>query len=358
MQHDASQNNEKSLIHELVVSDSLLLEGNIFLAPMAGFTDAPFRALCIEYGAFFTYTEMVSSQAVSRRNTKTLKLLEPARNERQYGIQIFASDPEIARRSVKEIEAYRPAIIDLNCGCSIPKILRAGCGASLLAAPAKIGEIISAMKDSTDIPITCKIRSGIDSSSINYLEIAEIAEKAGASLITLHPRTKAEVFRGKAKWEHIKELKASVSIPVIGSGDLFHPLDVKTMLFETGCDGVMIARGAIGNPFIFRRTIDLLTSGEIKEIFDAEEKFEAALNHLGYMIESKGEKRGCMEMRKHFCAYTKGLPDSSVIRNSIVKAVTFSDYRSIADEYLGSHRAVQPISSDSDPLSPDALGRI
>lgn len=301
---------------------------------MAGFTDAAFRSLCIDFGANFTFTEMVSSQAVSRKNEKTLRIIEPAPNERLFGVQMFASDPGVAVKSAKEIESYNPSLIDLNCGCSIPKILKAGCGAALLDNPGKIGEIIRALKDTTDVPISIKIRSGASSSAINYLEVGAIAEKAGACLLSLHPRTRSEVFRGKANWDHIRLLKESVSVPVIGSGDLFTPEDVRDMLARTGCDGVMIARGAIGNPMIFGEVRDLLATGAYEKHEKPEQRLATALAHTSSMVRFKGEKRGCMEMRKHFCAYTKGLPDSCVIRNAIVHASTYADYETIVSDYL------------------------
>jgi tRNA-dihydrouridine synthase B len=323
-----------SLIHPINITESFIIPGNIFLAPMAGFTDLPFRSLCIEYGAYFSYTEMVSSQAASRKNEKTLKLLVSAKNEKIFGVQIFASDARVAEASIKEIIPYKPSIIDLNCGCSIPKILKSGSGAALLANPLKISEILAAIRNSTDIPFSIKIRSGTDAGSVNYLSIGELAEKAGASLITLHPRTRSDVFRGKANWEHIKLLKQSLSIPVIGSGDLFTPEAVKNMLESTGCDGVMIARGAIGNPFIFTETEQLLTKGSYDQYPPIGKIFETAMRHLRLMIEYKGESKGCMEMRKHFCSYTKGIPDSAKLRNKIVMSGTFSEYEEIVGEYL------------------------
>jgi tRNA-dihydrouridine synthase B len=324
---------DSHLIHPIVLGEGFIIPGNILLAPMAGFTDLPFRSLCIECGAFFTYTEMVSSQAVSRRNDKTLRLCEPAPNEISFGIQIFASDPEIARKSINALLVYRPALIDLNCGCSIPKILKSGSGAALLSDPIKIGSIISAMKAETDLPITCKIRSGPDAYTINFIEVARRAEDAGASLITLHPRTRSDVFRGKAEWGHLAALKKTSSVPVIGSGDLFSPDDVRRMLIETGCDGVMLARGTIGNPNLFRDTIAYLKNGMIPPPLSIGERLELALRHLGLMVAWKGEKKGCIEMRKHFCAYTKGLPDSGAIRRQVVTASTVEEYENIVQLY-------------------------
>jgi tRNA-dihydrouridine synthase B len=277
----------------------LTIGGNIFLAPMAGYTDAAFRSICIDNKAFFTYTEMVSAEALSRNNTKTLRLLERAENETQLGVQIFTSNPEVTAPAVHEIAAYHPSLIDLNCGCSIPKILRSGSGAALLKNPQTIWEIIHIIRNETDIPVTLKIRSGWDSGSLNFLRIGSMAEKAGASLITLHPRTATDVFKEKANWQHIAALKKECTIPVIGSGDLFSADDAYRMLTSTGCDGVMIARGAVGNPFIFRQIHDLLTKGSYTEEYTAEKKLGCALEHVRRAVRTKGEKKACIEMRKH-----------------------------------------------------------
>jgi nifR3 family TIM-barrel protein len=225
-------------------------------------------------------------------------------------------------------------LVDLNCGCSIPKILKSGSGAALLKNPRRIGEIINIMTRETDIPVTLKIRSGWDASDLNYVEIGCIAEEAGAALITLHPRTRTALFSGHAEWEHIKILKQKLTIPVIGSGDLFTPEDVYTMLKYTGCDGVMIARGAVGNPFIFSQVNHLLTTGTYERIISVKIRLSCALAHLEKSIVLKGEERACKEMRKHFCAYTKGLPGSAFLRKTIVKACSEKDYTAIVEEYM------------------------
>jgi tRNA-dihydrouridine synthase B len=331
------------LIHPVCLK-GLSIQGNIFLAPMAGFTDASFRQICLEKGAFFTYTEMVSAEACARKSEKTFRLLRnpfsnsPVKNktgkEPVPGVQIFGSQPDRIAAGLRQINNYVPSLVDLNCGCSIPKILKSGSGAALLKNPRKIGEILKVMIRETGVPVTLKIRSGWDASNLNYLEIGCIAEESGASLITLHPRTQAALFSGHAEWDHIKRLKQKLTIPVFGSGDLFTPEDVYKMLTETGCDGVMIARGAIGNPFIFSQVLDFLTKGEYERIVPVKMKLLCALDHLEKTIAIKGEKRACIEMRKHFCAYTKGLPGSAFLRNQIVKACTENDYRGIVDNYL------------------------
>jgi tRNA-dihydrouridine synthase B len=321
-----------AFLHPVILS-GMIIEGNIFLAPMAGYTDAAFRSICLDNGAFFTYTEMVSAEALFRRNENTLTLLERAENERLLGVQFFTSNPHVTVPAVHEIIKYNPSLIDLNCGCSIPKILKSGSGAALLKKPPIIKEIIHIVKNETDIPVSLKIRSGWDSGSLNFLQIGSMAEKEGASLITIHPRTAVEMFKAKARWQHIAKLKKECSIPVIGSGDLFSADDAYHMLTTTGCDGVMIARGAVGNPFIFKQIKNLLTKGSYKNDYTAEEKLGCALEHLRRTIQIKGEKKACTEMRKHFCAYTRGLPNSSDIRKRCVLAESQAEYEEIVREY-------------------------
>ena len=312
----------------------LTIKGNIFLAPIAGFTDAAFRSICIDKGAYFTFTEMVSSEACIRKNKKTLNMLIRAKNEKIIGVQIFTDSPRSAVESMKEILRFNPSLIDINCGCSISKILKSGAGAQLLKDPKKIKEIITLIRSKTDLPVSVKIRSGWDNSSINYIDVGKAAEDGGASLITLHPRLRTDLFRGKANWDHIKILKESLSIPVIGSGDLFTAFDIKNMLSLTKCDGVMIARGAIGNPFIFEDVKKLLTNGNYKSEYLPEEKLLCAIEHLNRIIQIKGDERGCKEMRKHFVSYTRGLPHSADLRKEIVHAKTKNEYFIIIDKYL------------------------
>jgi nifR3 family TIM-barrel protein len=277
---------------------------------------------------------MVSAQACVRKSEKTFALLHRADGEELLGIQIFGSEPLRIARAVAEINRYNPTLIDLNCGCSIPKILKSGSGAALLKTPGKIGEIIKAIKNETDVPVTLKIRSGWDVSSLNYKEVGNIAADAGAALITLHPRTRAALFSGHSVWEHIAGLKQAVSIPVVGSGDLFTPQDIHTMLVQTGCDGVMIARGAIGNPFLFSRVRALYSNEPYHISISPETRLSCAMDHLDKSIALKGPDRACKEMRKHFCAYTKGLPHSAAIRRKCVQAKNRKDYDVIIREYL------------------------
>lgn len=321
------------LFHPVDIS-SLTVPGNVWLAPMAGYTDAAFRTVCARHGATLCFTEMVSADALSRNNGTTLRLLEKAPHESLTGFQIFASTAETAAAAVRRIVAFAPAIIDLNCGCSVPKVFKTGCGASLLRSPALIGSIVAAMKAETAIPVSVKLRSGGDASSLNFLECAAAAWSSGASMVTLHPRTRAQGFSGKAQWEHIRLLKESSPVPVFGSGDLFTAADCASMLQETGCDGVMLARGCLGNPFLFAETERLLSGRNDLPDIDERVKLETAMEHLHMLALAAGEEKACREMRKHFVAYTKGMPGGSHLRQSVVCAGTIAEYQDIVESYL------------------------
>jgi nifR3 family TIM-barrel protein len=314
-----------------------LIEGNLFLAPLAGFSDIAFRGLCAEYGSDMTYSEMLSAEGFIRNNRKTLVLLERAENERNFGVQIFTGSPYSAARAVKAICGSgmpEPVLIDLNCGCPVPKVIRTGAGSALLKNPRLVYDVVKAMKENSSVPVTVKIRSGWDSGSVNYRETADAACQAGAALLCLHARTRSQGYAGTADWGHIKDLKEHCPVPVFGSGDLYTPADAKKMLDETGCDGLMFARGALGNPFIFRETRRLLECGALTPP-SAEERILAGLEHLERCVRARGEALACREMRKHFAAYVKGLPGSAKFRAAVVQASTPEEYRRLADDYLG-----------------------
>lgn len=313
--------------------------GNLFLAPVAGFSDRAFRSICIRYGADFTYTEMVSAEALARDSGRTLELMEPAKNERIFSIQLFAAKPESAALAVRHVVRFRPAVIDLNCGCPVPKVIKTGAGAALMRDPGLIGRIVKAVTSETDIPVTVKIRSGWDASELTYLDAAGEAVSAGAAAVGFHPRTRSQGYGGRADWSLIGELKRAVRVPVIGSGDLFHAQDALEMLERTGCDAVMFARGAIGNPFIFREARALVSGAEPPASAGAEEKIAAALDHLVLAIESLGEPLACREMRKHVCAYTKGIEGGAELRNRVIHAVTLEEYRMVFEDHLRRHEA-------------------
>jgi nifR3 family TIM-barrel protein len=301
---------------------------------MAGYTDAAFRSVCVRHGASLCFTEMVSADALARNNATTLHLLRKASDEALTGFQIFASGPAMAGAAVRRIASLAPAIIDLNCGCSVPKVLKANCGAVLLRSPALIGSIVAAMKGETDLPLSVKLRLGWDSASLSYLACAEAAIKAGASLVTLHPRTGAQGFSGTAQWEHIRALKQAVAVAVMGSGDLYTATQCAGMIEATGCDGVMLARGCLGNPFLFSQTVAMLRGCEGGARLDARERLSTAMQHLRMLAQEVGEPKACRDMRKHFVAYTKGLEGGAVLRQSVVQAESVGEYEQIVASYL------------------------
>ncbi len=316
----------------------LQLEGNVFLAPVAGYSDRSYRSICKEQGAAFTYTEMVSAEALVRGNWKTEELMARAHNEDVYAVQIFGGDAAVLADAAKIVyEKTRCECIDINCGCPVPKIVKTEAGSALTRDPERLGRAVRAVVDSVGgkTAVTVKIRSGWDSKTITYREAALCALENGAQAITLHPRTKAQGYEGFSDWTKIKDLVELVAgrVPVFGSGDLFKPEDAKRMLYETGCDGVMFARGAMGNPFIFKKAIQLLTQGYYEEI-PVSARLQAAFRELEMLSEDTGEEHACMEMRKRFCAYSKGIEGGGELRAKTVHASSIADYHSIFDPYL------------------------
>ena len=315
---------------------NLEVPGNIFLAPLAGFTDRAFRRICKEKGASFSYTEMISSEALVRGNDKTLLLAERTINEEIYGIQIFSGNAATAAGSLEKLLPFKPDLIDLNCGCPVPKIVKSGAGSALMQTPEKIREIVKALTETTDIPITVKIRSGWTSDTLNYMKAAEMALEGGASLISIHPRTRAQSYSGKSDWSCIKALKDEFDVPIMGSGDLYSGDDARRMIEETGCDSVMFARGSLGNPFIFEDAKAALTGDPSWTPPSEEEKVKTAFRHLDYSMEYIGEEKAVKEMRKHLCAYTKGITGGSAFRNKIVHGNSYEEYKILFDEFLES----------------------
>ena len=321
-----------ALYRPVRIKDSLF-EGNLFLAPLAGFSDLAFRSLCVDFGAACVITEMLSAEGFIRNNQKTFELLKRAPQERFFGVQIFSGSPYSAAQAVKTLNDFKPTFIDLNCGCPVPKVTKNGAGSALLRNPRFLFDIVKAMRDNTDLPVTVKIRLGWDAGSVNYLETSDAAVQAGAAMICLHARTRNQGYSGEAKWNDIKELKQHCPVPVFGSGDLFSPEAAKKMLEDTGCDGIMFARGAIGNPFIFQETKALLqASGCAAPSFET--RIQTGLEHLRRCAADKGETSACLEMRKHFCSYVKGIPGSSRFRSLLVQASTIQDYENSTKEFL------------------------
>lgn len=314
------------------------LNGNLFLAPVAGYSDRSFRSICIENGASFTYTEMVSAEALTRNNLKTEIIMRRAENEKVYAVQIFGGEPErMADAAQIVLEKTHCECIDINCGCPVPKIVKTGAGSALTQNPQMLKKVAEAVINAVKgrAAVTVKIRSGWDQKSITFKEAANAALEAGADAITMHPRTRAQGYEGKSDWNKLSELVklAEGKVPVFGSGDLFTPEDAKRMIEETGVDGAMFARGAMGNPFIFTKTIRLLTTGSYEEI-PVSERLKTGFKELSLLAADTNEKSACMEMRKRFCAYSKGIPGGAELRQKTVHASTTDEYHEIFDPYI------------------------
>ncbi|MDR2759993.1 MAG: tRNA dihydrouridine synthase DusB [Spirochaetaceae bacterium] len=322
------------LYHPVTIG-SLTLGGNLFLAPVAGYTDRVFRSVCIEQGADFTYTELVSSEALTRNTAKTAcaALLGRGANEEHYAVQLFGSNPEVMYRAALLLAPYHPDVVDINAGCPVPKVVKTGAGSALMSTPDTLGRIVQAVVRASrealgDVPVTVKLRSGWAAGELTYQTCARIAADAGAALICLHPRTRAQGYAGKSDWSLIADLVSRMDLPVAGSGDLFMPEDAERMLRETGCAAVMFARGAMGNPFIFSAAKSLLRSGSWQPP-ESGERLKTAVNQLILLAREKGEGTACREMRKQFCAYTKGCAGGAAVRNRLVHAETIGEYREI-----------------------------
>ena len=318
----------KSLYHPVKIGN-VELKGNLFLAPVAGYSDSAFRSVCIENGACFTYTEMVSAEALVRKNLKTEILMHRAYNEKAYAVQIFGGEEEIMAQAAQIVlEKTNCEVIDINCGCPVPKIIKTGAGSALTRDPDRLYKIAGAVvKAAGKVPVTVKIRSGWEAKQITWKEAAEAALAAGVSAITIHPRTRAQGYEGHSDWEIMKQLVEFVNgkIPVFGSGDLFKPEDARKMLEQTGADAVMFARGAMGNPFIFRDAVKLLTEGKYDPV-PAEERIKTGFSELKRLVEETSEQHACLEMRKRFSAYSKGIEGGAAVRAKIVHASTVQDY--------------------------------
>lgn len=313
---------------------NVTLENNLILAPMAGVSDLPFRLLCREQGAGLVCMEMVSAKAILYKNRNTEELLNIDPKEHPVSLQLFGSDPDIISEIAKQIEERPFDILDLNMGCPVPKVVNNGDGSALMKNPRLAGEIIEKTARAIKKPLTVKIRKGFDDAHVNAVELAHIAQESGAAAVAVHGRTREQYYAGHADWDIIRQVKEAVSIPVIGNGDIRTPEDVAAMAEQTGCDGYMIARGAEGNPWIFRQILHYFETGEHLARPDFSEVTEMLLRHAKMQIDCKGDYTGIREIRKHAAWYTAGYPHGARLRVAINQVENYEQLETLLMEYF------------------------
>lgn len=296
---------------------NVTLENNLILAPMAGVTDLPFRLLCKEQGAGLICTEMISTKAIYFKNKNTETLMEIDERERPVSLQLFGSDPDLMAEIARQIEPRNFDILDINMGCPVPKVVNNGEGSALMKNPKLVHEIVSKVSKAIEKPLTVKIRKGFTEDCVNAVEIAKIAEDAGAAAIAVHGRTREQYYAGNADWDIIRQVKEAVSIPVIGNGDVDSPKKAEALVRETGCDGIMIGRAVQGNPWLFSQILHYQKTGELLPKPGMEEVKEMILRHAKMQLEYKGNYTGMREMRKHVAWYTTGMPHSAAVRRMV-----------------------------------------
>jgi nifR3 family TIM-barrel protein len=293
------------------------LQNNLILAPMAGVTDLPYRKICKEHGCGLVCTEMVSAKAILYGNKNTIKLLEIDEDEKPVSLQLFGANPDIIAEMAAKVSEENIDIIDLNMGCPVPKVVNNGEGSALMKNPKLVEEILTKLVKASKKPVTVKFRKGFDDNLVNAVEIAKIAEASGVAAVAVHGRTREQYYSGKADWNIIKQVKENIKIPVIGNGDVFTPEAAKDLIEFTGCDGIMVARGAQGNPWIFSRTIKYLETGILMPEPTLQEIYQTMITHAKMLVKYKGEYTGVREMRKHASWYTKGLYNMAKFRKEI-----------------------------------------
>ena len=319
-------------MQKTVAIGSLTLENRLFLAPMAGITNLPMRLMARDCGASLTFTEMVSVNGLTREGRKSFDLLKSVPADRPLGLQLFGDDAQMLAEAARLVEEYGE-LIDINMGCPVRKVVGTGAGSALLREPLKVAAIVRAVRGATRLPLTVKIRTGWHCGEDSFLEIGRIAREEGCDAVTLHPRSRSQMFEGKADWSRIAELKSALDIPVIGSGDLFSAADVVAMLEQTGCDAVMVARGAMGNPWIFRESLALLSGGDAPPPAAAE-RLEVARKHLALFSEWEGDRVALMEMRKHLSWYSKGVPGAAQFRAAVNRIENASELLGAMEDFF------------------------
>jgi len=311
---------------------SLELADNLLLAPMAGITNLQMRLLARDQGASLCFTEMVSVNGLVRDGRKSFELMRSCKEDRPLGVQIFGDDPELLAEGARLSGSYAD-LIDINMGCPVKKVVGSGAGSALLQSPEKVKAIVRSVRRATDLPLTVKIRSGWSHDSLNYLLVGRIAEDEGADAVTLHPRTKGQMFEGLSDWNHISDLKKSLRIPVLGSGDLFTAADVLRMLQQTGCDGLMLARGALGNPWLFSQSRALRSGVELPHV-SPDEIFKVSMRHLELLVAAIGERFAVREMRKHLCWYARGLSGAAHFRGAVNRLESLAELEAAMREFF------------------------
>ena len=313
---------------------NLELKNKVFLSPMAGVTDLPIRLICKEQGCGLLYTEMINGKALCYDDENTKKMLKIEEEEHPVAVQIFGSEPEFMGRAAEIMNDYSNEILDINMGWPAPKVVKNGDGSALMKNPKLVEEVLRAVVKNSKKPVTLKIRKGWDDNSVNAVEIAKIAEDCGISALAIHGRTREQFYTGKADWDIIAEIKKNLSIPVIGNGDVFTIEDSINMLDKTGCDAIMIGRGAQGNPWIFKRINHYMNTGEILPEPTLNEKISTAIKHLKLAVEEHGEYVAVREMRKHIAWYLKGLRNSAKLRDEINKIEDYQEVVSKLEYYM------------------------